>query len=314
MMEYGFVFIIVLFFIFTLSLCFFFLKYVQKKILYNQRIKHIRSYSLQPDIEKNRLKKNDGEKIFTYLSIFSERIFMRIVRGWWGKNLEKRLSQAGYRQSYAVTNYLLGCVFFVFILAALFLVINYYLLVPAYGQSNIAIFIFLPIIIVAYVSEKILNVSVKKYRKNLVKGLPDVLDIMIVCFETGYSNDNTVKRISEDFKTYYPELSLEMDLVASELKLLSDRKIAWMNFSERTQVPEIQSIAAVMQQNERFGSPLSYALRTQAQLLRKNRVSQAEKNAAKLPVILTVPLMVFFLPIMFIIILAPAAIRYMHLI
>lgn len=246
---------------------------------------------------------------------FTHKLFVQInlLGGLRTKKLSQRLSSAGWRSKNASTIFLLSRFFLASTLGLIFLAINNYFIYHRFGINQPIAFTIIGALLGLYLTDTFVKQAIRKYRNNIRKALPDALDLMVICFEAGYSNDNTLQRIAKDFANYYPELAEELDITATELQILPDRKTAWANFADRTELIEVHAIVSALQQNDRYGTPLAKALKTQIEIFRRDRIANAEKRAAKIPVLLAIPLTLFFIPILFITVLSPAVIRLFNL-
>ncbi|WP_294394420.1 type II secretion system F family protein [uncultured Sphingomonas sp.] len=139
------------------------------------------------------------------------------------------------------------------------------------------------------------------------KGLPDALDLLVICAEAGLTVDAAFARVARELGKGFPELGDEMTLTAIELGFLTDRRIAFENLAARVGLDSVRSVVTTMIQTEKYGTPLASALRVLAAEFRHERMMKAEEKAARLPAIMTVPLILFILPVLFIVILGPAA-------
>jgi tight adherence protein C len=154
---------------------------------------------------------------------------------------------------------------------------------------------------------------IAKRQLSIKRAFPDTLDLMLICVESGMSIEAAFKKVSEEIGTQSVALAEELTLTNAELSYLPDRRTAYENLAKRTDLGGVKSVCMALQQAERYGTPLGTALRVMAQENRDMRMSEAEKKAAGLPPKLTVPMILFFLPVLFIVILGPAAIKVMHL-
>jgi tight adherence protein C len=148
-----------------------------------------------------------------------------------------------------------------------------------------------------------------KRAKQLQLALADGLDLMVICAEAGLSLDATLMRVSHELAASYPELAEEFAITAAELTFLPDRRLAFDNLSNRTNSDAIRAVVNTLQQTARFGTPLAQSLRVLSAESRAARMTRAEEKAARLPAMLTVPMIVFILPTLFIVLLGPAAIN-----
>ena len=153
------------------------------------------------------------------------------------------------------------------------------------------------------------------YLKNLItkrsdairKGLPDALDLLVICAEAGLTVDAAFHRVAKELGKAYPELGEEFALTAIELGFLTDRRQAFENLATRVALDAVKGVVTTMVQTEKYGTPLASALRVLSAEFRNERMMRAEEKAARLPAIMTVPLILFILPVLFVVILGPAA-------
>lgn len=148
-----------------------------------------------------------------------------------------------------------------------------------------------------------------KRRHAMRKGLPDALDLLVICAEAGLGMDAAFKRVSREMAQSCIEIADEIGLTAIELSFLPERRKALLNLNDRTNMQEIRAVVNTLIQTEKYGTPLAQSLRVLAAEFRNDRMMRAEEKAAKLPVVLTVPMMIFILPTLFIVLLGPAALR-----
>ncbi len=139
------------------------------------------------------------------------------------------------------------------------------------------------------------------------KGLPDALDLLVICAEAGLTVDAAFHRVARELGKAYPELGDEFALTAIELGFLTDRRTAFENLAKRVQLDSIRGVVTTMIQTEKYGTPLASALRVLSAEFRHERMMRAEEKAARLPAVMTIPLILFILPVLFVVILGPAA-------
>ncbi|MFN0265261.1 type II secretion system F family protein [Tepidamorphus sp. 3E244] len=154
---------------------------------------------------------------------------------------------------------------------------------------------------------------IQKRQLEIQRVFPDALDLMLICVEAGMSIEQSMRRVSEEVGERSVAVAEEFGLCTAELSYLQDRRVAYENLAKRTGLPGVKAVTTALIQAERYGTPLAHALRVMAQENRDMRMSEAEKKAAGLPPKLTVPMILFFLPVLFIVILGPAAIRVMEI-
>ncbi|RZI57157.1 MAG: type II secretion system F family protein [Zymomonas sp.] len=147
----------------------------------------------------------------------------------------------------------------------------------------------------------------KKRTDAIRKGLPDALDLLVICAEAGLTVDAAFNRVAKELGRAYPELGDEFALTAIELSFLNERRKAFENLAYRVELESVKGVVTTMIQTEKYGTPLASALRVLSAEFRNERMMRAEEKAARLPAIMTIPLIMFILPVLFIVILGPAA-------
>jgi tight adherence protein C len=155
--------------------------------------------------------------------------------------------------------------------------------------------------------------KISRRQLSLKRAFPDALDLLLICVESGMSIEAAFRRVSGEIGSQSIPLAEEFTLTTAELSYLQDRKTAYENLAKRTDLEGVKAVCMALAQSERYGTPLGQTLRVMAQENRDMRMSEAEKKAAALPPKLTVPMILFFLPVLFVVILGPAAIRVMAL-
>lgn len=149
----------------------------------------------------------------------------------------------------------------------------------------------------------------KRYRRSLEEGMPDALDLIVICSDAGLGLESAITRIATEMREANPAVALEFNLLDQEMRLLSNRRRAIANFSERSSVPVVQRMAATLLQTIEYGTPLSRAFSGLAAEIRQERLTRMEEKAVKLPTLLVLPMMMFILPCLFIVLMGPAAIK-----
>ena len=148
---------------------------------------------------------------------------------------------------------------------------------------------------------------IQKRTDAIRKGLPDALDLLVICAEAGLTVDSAFNRVAKELGRGFPELGDEFALTAIELGFLTERRMAFENLAYRVDLDSVKGVVTTMIQTEKYGTPLASALRVLSAEFRNERMMRAEEKAARLPAIMTVPLILFILPTLFIVILGPAA-------
>jgi tight adherence protein C len=153
---------------------------------------------------------------------------------------------------------------------------------------------------------------IQRRQLSVRRAFPDALDLLLICVEAGMSIEVAFKRVSQEIGSQSIALAEELTLTTAELSYLPDRRQAYENLSNRTGIDGVKAVCTALIQAERYGTPLAQALRVLGQEIRDMRMAEAEKKAAALPPKLTVPMILFFLPVLFVVILGPAFIRVME--
>jgi tight adherence protein C len=222
-----------------------------------------------------------------------------------------KMAQAGYRGPKPLTTFY----FFRFSMPFLFMAIAiFYLFV--FNDFGLAFMVRVTLCMVAavigfYGPNIFLSNRISKRRTSIMQAFPDALDLLLICVEAGMSIEAAIQKVSQEIGGASIDLAEELTLLSAELSYLPDRRLAYDGLAKRTNHPGVKSVATAMTQAETYGTPLGTALRTMAKENREMRLSAAEKKAAALPAKLTVPMILFFLPVLFIVILTPAIINIM---
>ncbi len=150
----------------------------------------------------------------------------------------------------------------------------------------------------------------QKRQTSIKQSFPDALDMLLICVQSGMSVEASFGKVAKEITAQSLELGEELSLTTAELSYLGERRLAFENLGKRTGIPGVKAVCTALIQAERYGTPVSQALRVMAKENRDIRMGEAEKKAAALPPKLTVPMIIFFLPVLFLVILGPAAIRF----
>ena len=159
----------------------------------------------------------------------------------------------------------------------------------------------------------LLKSKIQRRQLSIRRAFPDSLDLLLICVESGMSIEAAFRKVSQEVGTQSIPLAEELTLTTAELSYLQERRQAYENLAKRTDIEGVKAVCVALQQAERYGTPLGQTLRVMAQENRDMRMAEAEKKAAGLPPKLTVPMILFFLPVLFVVILGPAAIRVMDI-
>lgn len=221
----------------------------------------------------------------------------------------EKLAQAGYRGPRPVSTFY----FFRFVAPFAFaIIVAFYLFViNDFGLSTMQRFAaaVAGLTLGYYAPNVYIQNVAQKRRESIVGAFPDALDLLLICVESGMSIEAAIQKVSQEIGGSSIELAEELTLLTAELSYLPERRMAYEGLAKRTNHPGIRSVATAMIQAERYGTPLGAALRVMAKENRDMRLAAAEKKAAQLPAKLTVPMILFFLPVLFIVILGPAIIQ-----
>lgn len=252
-----------------------------------------------------------GAESKTYMKSVVERFSLQ--KAFMDENTTDRLAQAGLRGQAALTQFL----FFRFVSPiALFVIAAFYLIAVVPGDRPLFMNVIYAVgvgLMGAYLPVILLKNRIDKRQASVRKAWSDALDLMLLCVEAGMSVEHAIKRVAKEIGLQSPELAEELTLTTAELSFLEDRTRAFENLGRRTGLDGVRSVMTALIQAERYGTSVGQALRVMAEEGRDQRMMEAEKKAAALPPKMTVPLIVFFLPVLFIVIMAPAIITAMSL-
>lgn len=217
--------------------------------------------------------------------------------------LRRRMASAGYHTPTAMVVYGAATLVTPIVLA---------LATWALAGTNI-VFIGLAALIGWLLPSLVLSRIIEKRKIQIQNGLPDALDLLIVCVEAGCALDQAIVKASDELALSYPALTDELRMVTTEVRAGKPRLEAFRNFAARTKVEDVQSLVALLVQTDRFGTSIAQALRTHAETSRTKRRQRAEERAAKIGVKLVFPLVLFLFPALYVVILGPAVIQYFNI-
>jgi tight adherence protein C len=255
--------------------------------------------------EKVNLRKSPKQYVQTVVDQFN-------LSKWVGQEEARlKLVQAGYRGQAPYVTYLFfrlvaPIVMFVAVSVYIFAVLD--LDQPFFVKAGICI---AGAYLGMHVPLMFLKNRIARRQLSIKRAFPDTLDLLLICVESGMSIEAAFKRVADEIGSQSVPLAEELTLTTAELSYLPDRRQAYDNLGKRTDLEGVKSVCMSLQQAERYGTPLANSLRVLAQENRDMRMSEAEKKAAGLPPKLTVPMILFFLPVLFVVILGPAAIKVM---
>lgn len=225
------------------------------------------------------------------------------------EKISSQLSRAGWRSRNALVVFLfMKAVLPIFLALAslVFISVTSLFPLPLAGKMTVGV---LAALAGFYLPELIVKNATQRRSQEIRKALPDALDLLVICAEAGLSLDAALTRVADEIGRSGPELSDEFALTAVELGFLPSRRDALENLMDRCQLQDIRAVVATLSQTEKYGTPLANSLRVLSGEFRSNRMMRAEEKAARLPATLTVPLVVFILPSLFVVLLGPAILR-----
>jgi len=233
---------------------------------------------------------------------------MKVLQESQVKMIQQKLAQAGYRNKELAILIIFARMVLPVVLGLIGVVIFYWTDMFPDWSSLKRFMGFAGLVIVGYKGPEIYLANVSSKRTLAIqKGLPDALDLLVICAEAGLTVDAAFNRVAKELGRAYPELGEEFALTAIELSFLTERRQAFENLAYRVNLEAVRGVVTTMVQTERYGTPLASALRVLSAEFRNERMMRAEEKAARLPAIMTVPLILFILPVLFIVILGPAA-------
>jgi tight adherence protein C len=229
------------------------------------------------------------------------------------ENTREKLASAGYRGQAP----LIAFMFFRFVMPFIVLAVAlFYLFVMTHFQWTGLQKILAAVtggLLGFYLPDLFVSNMIQKRQQSIMRAFPDALDLMLICVESGMSIESAFTRVSAEIGAQSPELAEELALTTAELSYLPDRRQAFDNLAKRCGHQGVKAVATALNQAEKYGTPLGQALRVTANENREMRMQEAERKAASLPAKLTVPMILFFLPCLFIVILGPAIIQIKHM-
>ena len=261
--------------------------------------------------ERERLARGDKVQLRQSPKQFMKRIVDQFNLSKWVGQEEARekLIQAGYRGQAPYVTYLFFRLVSPVVALVVTLVYLFFILEmdkPPMVKIGMALF-------AAYCGMQLpwffLKNKIQKRQLSIRRAFPDALDLLLICVESGMSIESAFRKVSQEIGSQSIPLAEELTLTTAELSYLQDRKVAYENLAKRTDLEGVRAVCVALQQSERYGTPLGQTLRVMAQENRDMRMSEAEKKAAALPPKLTVPMILFFLPCLFIVILGPTYIK-----
>lgn len=262
------------------------------------------------EFENERRKKNSRRASLQKHSMMKDVVeWMKLTQGKSLEDLRLKLRRAGYQSRDTM---------FVFLFTKLALLVGlaatagFFLFVVGIGTMNPAIRLLITLFgaVIGWMLPDIMIKNLSQKREDVLrKGTPDALDLMVICAEAGLGLDAAFDRVGKEIAPTCPELAEEIGVTSVELNFLPDRHKALHNLSERVPLPSIVALVNTLIQTEKYGTPLAQSLRVLSAEMREERMMKAEEKAAALPAILTVPMILFILPPLFVVLIGPAALK-----
>lgn len=235
--------------------------------------------------------------------------YFRLVTGKPVENARSKLVRAGFRSRDAVTLFLFAKLCLPVVLGIVVVLLVYVVEMYDLSPRSRLIASLVSVLLGFYLPDLYVKNLVDKRTHVLTRAMPDMLDLLVICAEAGLALDNALVRVSKEIRLNCAEMADEMELTSAELGFMSERRIALENLYKRTALPSMQALANTLIQSERYGTPLAQSLRVLSRELRDERLMRAEEKAARLPATLTVPMMIFIMPTLFIVLIGPGILR-----
>jgi len=224
---------------------------------------------------------------------------------------QKPLARIGYRGAYATAIFFGIKVLLAIVLPAMFLLLK---LLAGIAMDQLA-FMITPILLALigfYLPNLWLKLKIDARKEKIMEGFPDALDLLVICVEAGMGLDQAINRVGEEMKLSCPPISEEFKTLNMEMRMGKSRRDALKNMAARTELDDVNSLVTLLIQTDQFGTSIAQALRVHSDSMRVQRRQRAEEKAAKLPVKLLIPLVLFIFPALFVVILGPAMIQIYH--
>jgi tight adherence protein C len=236
---------------------------------------------------------------------------LRMLKGMQSERIADRLMRAGLRSREAVPTYLMAKLLCPLLFAFLALVLVSML---SAGSTSATVHVVLGVsaaMLGFFAPDVYLSNRAARRRQALQKSIPDGLDLLVICAEAGLTLDAALHRVAEEVAAASPDLADELAVASVELNFLPERRLALLNLARRIDLPAVRGVVNTLIQTERYGTPLAHSLRVLSAEFREQRMLRAEEKAARLPATLTVPMIVFILPTLFVVLIGPAIIDVM---
>ncbi len=230
-----------------------------------------------------------------------------------GENSREKLASAGYRGQAPLITFMFFRFVMPFIVFGVTLFYMFLILHLSWSPLQKIGAAFVGALIGFYLPDLFVNNMIARRQTSIMRAFPDALDLMLICVESGMSIESAFTRVAGEIGSQSAELAEELALTTAELSYLPDRRQAFDNLAKRCGHAGVKAVATALNQAEKYGTPLGAALRVTAQENREMRMQEAERKAASLPAKLTVPMIIFFLPCLFVVIMGPAIITIKHM-
>jgi tight adherence protein C len=230
---------------------------------------------------------------------------LKLMRGQQAERITALLSRAGWRSTDALTAYIFAKAFVPLVFIGGALLLFWFQRSLSLSPKMVYLLLGIAVIFGLFGTDLVVKNKGDNRIKKLTRALPDALDLMVICAEAGLSLEASIKRVGQEMASVSQVMSDEFLLTAIELNFLPDRTRALQNLARRTDLPKLRALVNSLVQSERFGTPLANSLRVLSAEFRNERMMIAEDKAAKLPAIMTIPMIMFILPALFIVILGP---------
>ncbi|MFO1074387.1 MAG: type II secretion system F family protein [Geminicoccaceae bacterium] len=235
---------------------------------------------------------------------------LRILQTSQISNVASRLEPAGFRTRNAVIIYLL----IKFVAPVFTMLLGITLLYTITSHiSSLGFVIIISVIFISFFAPNLfISNTIARRQQKIQQSLPDSLDLLVICAEAGLTLDAALHRVVNELADSAPEIADELAVTSVELSFLPERRIALQNLARRVNLPTVRGVVATLIQAERYGTPLAHSLRVLSAEFREQRMLRAEEKAGRLPAILTIPMIIFILPALFVILIGPALIDVLN--
>lgn len=265
--------------------------------------------------QREKMATGSGGRLFSRPRPIYQRIvdLLKLDRWLEDEKITLRLEMAGYRGQAPIISYLAARVILpliVFPISFFYLGVLFPSFVPFYGNIALSCII---AVIAFFLPDIFLKNRIMKRQKSINRAWPETLDLLLISVEAGMSIEGAFKKVSQEVASQSQDVAEELTMTTAELSFLQDRKQAFINLGRRVGTENVRAVVTSLIQAERYGTPMGSALRVMAQENRDMRMAAAEKKAAALPPKLTVPMILFFLPVLFAVIMTPAIIEILEM-